>query len=430
MDDDPRPTRRKQRLSILLTEGSSISARQALYALGPQHTIDIIDPSPLCQCRFSRLVRRWRRCPSFGTDPCGYLTFLGRLLKQQKYDVLFPCHDEVFLLSRVREALASRVAIAVPDFAAVNQLHSKIKFQALLNELKLPHPDTHIASSWAEIAGWNDFPRFLKLDSGTAGQGVQLVRNRDEALATLKAFEARRRWTEGSPLILQRPASGVQSVVRAVFRQGRLVGIHMSELRLRGVGGAPTVRDSCHHPPVVDHIRRLGERLAWHGPLFVEYFFDPATSTPAYIEADPRIGDSANATFSGAHVCQQCVDVARDVDVSTLPTTANCVRSHEGFLVLMSQALNDATRRQLLAEMWRQWRHRGIYKNSQEEMTRLRDDWLSLVPFAWVAARLLARPAASAKIVQRTVDNYALSPLAADRISQMPLQQLTACLDQ
>ena len=47
----------------------------------PRHTIDILDPSALCQCRFSRFVRRWYRCPSFATDPCGYLAFLGERLR-------------------------------------------------------------------------------------------------------------------------------------------------------------------------------------------------------------------------------------------------------------------------------------------------------------------------------------------------------------
>ena len=110
-----------RRLKILMTEGSSISARQALYALGHRHTIDILDPSALCQCRFSRLVRRWYRCPSFAKDPRGYLAFLGERLRVGDYDVLFPPHEEVYLLSRVREQLSQQVALAIPAFDAVTR---------------------------------------------------------------------------------------------------------------------------------------------------------------------------------------------------------------------------------------------------------------------------------------------------------------------
>ena len=61
-------------LRILLTEGSSLSARQTLSALGPlKHQIDVLDPHPLfCIARHSRFVRRCTHVPSFGRDPWGY----------------------------------------------------------------------------------------------------------------------------------------------------------------------------------------------------------------------------------------------------------------------------------------------------------------------------------------------------------------------
>lgn len=418
-----------RRLKILMTEGSSTSARQALYALGPQHTIDVLDPSGLCVCRFSRLVRRWYRCPRFTVDPCGYLSCLGRRLKAERYDVLFPPHDEVYLLSRVRDALQRRVAVAIPDFDAVAQLHSKTKFLALLQELNLPYPETAIISQRAELEGWSDFPRYVKLDTGTAGQAVQLVRDRSELKSAVNNFERQAYWTDGTPILLQRPAEGHQAAARAVFRHGQLVGIHMIALRLRGVGGAPMARQSCFHPIVADHLAKLGQRLRWHGAMFTEYFFDEATQTPQYLEADPRIGDTANATFSGVNLCQLYLDVALGRDVEPLVDSAPSVKSHAGFLVLMSKALDGATRRELLAEMRRARRGTGIYENSREEMSRLGDDWLSTLPYVWVAGRLLVRPSSAANIVRNTVENYALSEDAARRIRDLPLEQLTACVD-
>ena len=115
-------TKSDRKLSILFTEGSSISARQLVYDLAPQHTIDILDPNALCQCRISTLVRRWYRCPSFTTNPCGFLRCLGERLRSGRYDVLIPPHDEVFLLSRVRDALAKNVAVAIPDFNFITLL--------------------------------------------------------------------------------------------------------------------------------------------------------------------------------------------------------------------------------------------------------------------------------------------------------------------
>jgi predicted ATP-grasp superfamily ATP-dependent carboligase len=436
MTDATKQAPPRRRLSILMTEGSSISARQALYALGPHHTIDILDPASLCQCRFSRFVRRWYRCPSYATDPCGYLAFLHERLKTGRYDVLFPPHEEVYLLSRVRDALARQVALAVPEFNAVTQLFSKLNFLALVNELQLPHPEAAIITDRAELDRWSDFPRFVKLDMGTAGQGVKLVHDRGELQSALRLFEERGVWQNGTPLILQRPAEGHQTVARAVFNQGQLVAVDMNEMRLCGVGGSAVARKSCYYPAVVDDLRRIGTRLNWHGPLFLDFFRNEATGAPSYIEANPRIGDTANATLSGINLCQSVLDVAMGkatlLDQSEIQNPKSGippVRSHQGFLILMSRALVGANRRALVGEMWRQLRGSGLYEHSHEEMTRPKQDWLSTIPYAWIAGQLLASPKRAAKLVRGTVDNYALTAEAAQRIREIPLANLVASLN-
>jgi hypothetical protein len=426
----------RRRLSILMTEGSSISARQALYALGPHHTLDVLDHVPLNQCRFSRLVRMWYHTPPFATDPCGYLARLGQRLKAGRYDVVFPTHEETYLLSRVRDMLSQRVAIAVPEFSAITKLFSKLNFLGLLNELQLPHPEAAIVTDRADLDRWSDFPRFLKLDTGTAGQGVQLVHDRGELQSALRLFEERGIWQNGTPLILQRRAEGRQTVARAVFNYGELVAVDMNEMRLRGVGGSAVARQSCYYPSVVDHLRLIGTRLNWHGPLFLDFFRDEATGAPSYIEANPRIGDTANATLNGINLCQSVLDVAMGnatpLDQSEIRNPKSeipSLRSHQGFLVLMSQALDGASRRELISEMGRQLRGTGLYENSLEEMTRPAADWLSVIPYAWIAGQLLVSPARAAKLVRGTVENYALTAEAAQRIRDIPLADLSACLD-
>lgn len=415
-------------LTILMTEGSSNSARQALYALGPQHTIDVIDPSPLCQCRFSRFVRRWYRCPPFGRDPRSYLTYLGQRLRRERYDVLFPTHEEIYLLSRVAGELSQLTSTAMPEFYAVDQLHSKVRFLALLDELQIPHPDTAVVTSRQEIEQWTHFPSYLKQERGTAGQGVVLLRDRNELLAAVQRFESFGLWCDGTRLLLQRPAMGLQSAARGVFQRGELVAFHMNELRQRGVGGAADARTSCHHPVVVEQLRQLGRRLKWHGALFTEYFFDAATQTPYYIEADPRIGDTANATLSGVNICERWIDVALDRPLRPQLEPPLPVKSHAGLLVLLSKGLQRTSRRRLIADMWQQWRHTCVYEDSQDELTRPREDWLSLLPWAWVAGRLLFRPAAAERIIRSTVQNYALTADSVHRIRDWPADELAACL--
>jgi hypothetical protein len=418
----------ERRLSILMTEGSSISARQILYDLGPQHTIDVLDPDPLCQCRVSTLVRRWHRCPSFTADPCGFLKCLGERLRLGLYDVLLPPHDEVFLLSRVREPLRQLVRVAIPDFNVITVLQSKLQFHALASELQLPQPDAHVLTDQREIDRWDGYPRYAKLDFGTAGQTTRLVHNREELIAAIDEFRDHGWWLPGMPILMQKPATGAQGFVRAIFQHGRLVAHHATLLLRRGVGGAAVAKVGVRHSVVEEHMRRLGERLGWHGALFCDYFYDEAHERPQYIEANPRIGDSANASFSGLNLTQRWVDVAMELDVPPQPVASPGVRSHAAMLIVMSQAIEGASRGALLSELRQQFLRRGLYENSRDELTRPKNDPLSAVAFGWIAARLLMRPGSVLGMVRRTVANYALTAEAAQRIRELPLEKLTASL--
>ena len=84
--------------------------------------------------------------------------------------------------------------------------------------------------------------------------------------------------------------------------------------------------------------------------------------------------------------------------------------------MLMARAIEGATRRELIAEMARCYMRNGLYADSQDELTRLADDWLSGIPYTAIAAQLLVSPRSAERIVASTVENYALSPKAAQAI--------------
>src|SRR6478672_7809486 len=93
-----------KRLRVLLSEGSSTSAREALTVLARKgHEVEICDPDAHCLARFSRLSARFHRCPPLRDDPAGYLAFIEDLLSRRGFDVLLPIHEQGFLFARVRE---------------------------------------------------------------------------------------------------------------------------------------------------------------------------------------------------------------------------------------------------------------------------------------------------------------------------------------
>src|ERR1700692_902268 len=135
-------------LRVLVSEGSSTSAREAVTILGLSgHLIEVCDPSPWCLVRFSRFVRKFHRCPGMRDDPDGFLRFVEELLAGRHFDVLLPIHEQGLLFARVHQPLQDRVGLALPSFESYRTAHSKARFSRLLDQLGLPQPATAIVHS-------------------------------------------------------------------------------------------------------------------------------------------------------------------------------------------------------------------------------------------------------------------------------------------
>jgi len=415
-------------LRVLLSEGASLSARQAISALARTGAwIEICDPDPLCLGRLSRFVRAWHRCPPWNHDPTAYLRFLVRRLDVQRYDVLLATHDQAFLLSRFRDELRRRVGLALPTFAALERVQSKAEFLKVLDELGLPHPLTVLVRSRAELESKSSFPCYIKLPHSTAGCGVWLVRDKGELSTVADRLQAAGFLGGSLQILVQSPAPGGLRTIQAVYQHGGLVAAHLSCARAQGVGGSAYARESVLDPRVIEHLAALGTHLGWHGGLCMDYIYDHETGHVSYIDANPRPGELMNATLSGLNLAELLVRVSLDREIHPRCTPHAGVRTHSVVMGLMALAHEGATRRRLLAELRRAWRGSVPYDASQDEITRPREDMLSVIPAIYLTTRLLVRPSAAQRLVARTVDNYSLSEAAAETIRRLPSDLVGAC---
>jgi len=159
-------------LRVLVSEGNSTSAREAITILGLSgHLVEVCDPSPYCLARFSRFVRKFHICPAMRDDPAGFLSFVEKLLATRHFDVLLPIHEQGFLFARVRQRLQDRVGLALPSFESYRTAHSKAGFSRLLDELGLPQPATRIVKSAGELRDAIRLPSVVKTSVGTASRG-------------------------------------------------------------------------------------------------------------------------------------------------------------------------------------------------------------------------------------------------------------------
>jgi predicted ATP-grasp superfamily ATP-dependent carboligase len=408
-------------LKILMTEGTSLSARQTLYALGGRHTIDVIDPDPLCQCRFSRFVRRWRQSPHFAKHPADFLHFLAQEIQREAYDVILPTHEQVYLLSKFRDVVAQAAGIALPSFNVMRQMQDKAEFTRTLQSLNLPVPVTSFATKPEDLRRNWSYPFYLKLAHSTAGLGVFHIADEEELATRIELLQADGLLDGRTEILIQQPARGNQATVQAVFDRGRMVGIHMFDARQLGVGGMSAARKGADHPVVHEHVEALGAHLDWHGAMFLDYFYDYSTARPEYIECNPRVGETVNAWLSGTNLCEQLVRISHGQKVDPLNHNSQALRTQSFFMILLSMAYSGASRWDLVQEFVRFRFRRGLYADSQDELTRIRDDYLSIFPLWGVTLQLLASPKLAKKIVADTVENYALPKSATEAMDALDI---------
>jgi len=394
--DDPGMTDANKRLRVLLSEGSSTSGREALTILGLKgHIIEVCDPNRYCIARFSRFVRKFHHCPGLREHPEGYLAFVEklvteRLLAAQPFDVLLPSHEQGFLFARAAERLRGRVGLALPSFESYRTVHSKAGFSRLLGDLGLPQPATSIVKSEQQLRDAMRLPAVIKIAVGTASRGVWFVRNAgdlENALAELAAGNA-----FAGEVLVQELIAGATEKAQSVFCHGRLIGFHAYRQIMVGIGGGEAVKESVSRPKVRDVLAAIGEKLAWHGAMSIDYLMPAREATPRLIDCNPRLVEPINAHLSGVDLVGLLLRISGGETPAAVPEGREGVRTHLAIQALLDCAARGGTRRDILREGWRLLTACEPYAGSCEELTPVRSDWVSAVPLALIATLLLAAP--------------------------------------
>ena len=391
-------------LRVLVSEGNSTSAREAITILGLSgHVVEVCDPDLLCLARFSRFVRRVHRCPALRDDPAGFLAFVEHLLANRNFDVLLPTHEQGFLFARASGRLSGLAALALPGFENYRTAHNKAGFSRLLDRLGLPQPSTRIVNSEAELRAAICFPSVLKTAVGTASRGIWFVHGAGDLDHVLRDMFAQGLSANGSfadEVLVQDFVPGATGKAQAVFSHGRLLGFHGYRQIAGGAGGGEAIKQSECRPEVRAHLARIGEHLAWHGALSVDYIITGAT-TSLLIDCNPRLVEPMSAYLSGVDLVGLLLMVSQQQPIASVPDSRDGVRTHLKIQALLGCALRGASRRALLRECWNVANSRGDYAGSAEELTPVRQDWISIVPLLAVVITLLFRPKLAATMAQK-----------------------------
>jgi len=383
-------------LRVLVSEGNSTSAREAITILGRSgHLIEVCDPSPYCLVRFSRFVDRFHRCPGLRDDPAGFLSFVERLLAARHFDVLLPTHEQGFLFARARQRLEGRVGLALPSFASYRTVHSKAGFSRLLDRLGLPQPATAIVKSERELRDAIRFPCLVKTSVGTASRGIWLVRDDNDLEGVLQDLNTQGLSANGAfadEVLVQDLIAGTTEKAQSVFCRGQLIGFHAYRQMAAGAGGGEAIKQSVSRPQVRAHLATIGQELAWHGALSVDYLLPDEGATPRLIDCNPRLVEPMSAYLAGVDLVGLLLRVSQGEAPTAAAESREGVRTHLAMQALLGCASRGGTRRDVIRECWRLLTGSGPYADSIEELTPVRLDWISAVPVAMIVISLLIAP--------------------------------------
>ncbi|XIA65970.1 hypothetical protein ACFIOY_07570 [Bradyrhizobium sp. TZ2] len=386
-------------LRVLVSEGSSTSAREAITILGLSgHHIEVCDPSPWCLSRFSRFVRKFHRCPGLRNDPARYLAFIEQRLATGRFDVLLPTHEQGLLFARVSQRLAGRVGLALPSFESYRAAHSKAGFSRLLDRLELPQPPTCIVTSAQQLRDAVRFPVVVKTSVGTASRGIWFVRSADDVETALRDLKASGAFAD--EVLVQDLIAGTTEKAQSVFCRGRMIGFHAYRQVAAGVGGGEAIKQSVSRPVVRAHVESIGQQLDWHGALSIDTIMPDDGASPLLIDCNPRLVEPMNAHRSGVDLVGLLLRLSLGEMPTALPEGRQGVLTHLAMQALLGCGSRDGTRRDIIRESWRLFATSGPYAGSTEELTPVRLDWMSAVPLGMTAAFLLASPKSAIKLAR------------------------------
>jgi predicted ATP-grasp superfamily ATP-dependent carboligase len=400
---------------ILLSEGSSLSARETITTLGlAGHRPELLSSEPMCLGRFSRFVSRVHRAPASGADADGYLAAVLDVVRTSSIDVLLPVHEQAYLFSAARRRLPPKLGVALAAFDAFEQVQSKASLADLLTRLDVPQPATTVVRSADEFAHARPFPFFVKAAFGTASTGVWRVKDERGRDALLARFEQSQAFADG--LLVQAAIAGALERTQAVFDHGRLVACHIYRQVVEGPGGGDVIKLSIVDRQVRAIVERIGAALNWHGALSFDYIRDDASRTTCFIDANPRLVEPMNAWLSGVDLAGALLRISLGEAPPAQTDGRAGVLTRLGVMGLMDAARRRDRRSDILREIVLLASGTGRYRGTREELVPLLTDPWVAVPLAVVVAKLLRDPKTAARFSETTVSAYSLTPAAIRRL--------------
>jgi biotin carboxylase len=250
---------------------------------------------------------------------------IAAICARDRIDTIFPSWDPyVYVLSKHKARFESLgVTIPVPAFETVLTALDKYRTVRAGEAVGMPCPSTHLHESLEGSEGIAErlgYPIVIKPRFTSGGQGMAIVRDRDELRRLLPAIAAR----HGAPMIQEYIPGGERDSIQFVIgRDGQLLFVFHKKRRrsFRRTARFGTVSESAAPDERLQKTAALVASVGCWGAMGVETMRDPRDGLDKLMEINPRFPRQVwNRVELGINEPLMCVRVARGEPVT--PVTA------------------------------------------------------------------------------------------------------------
>lgn len=328
-------------------------------------------------CRLSAWsgsVERAHRLPPPRSQPAGFVAALARIVEAEGIDLIVPTCEEVFFVSRYREALPRGVRVLADDFAKLRALHSKRRFLELARDCGAQVPDSTVVTGIGQARAWAaGRPLVLKPEYSRFGVHVRLYpQGLPDDAAPLGPMQ---------PWVAQRYHHGTELCSYSVADGGRLLAHSVYRPAYRLMRSSSFYFEPSPNAAIRGFVERLAAKIDFTGQISFDWILGE-DGTATVLECNPR-------ATSGVHLFGD----DDGLPAALMGEASACIEPGPGRPRMLSAVMASAGLAQAVAQgrpraWWRDYRRAGdVLSVAGDRLPPLG----GLVDMAWFAATALRR---------------------------------------
>jgi len=297
--------------NILILDGDQFSTLSIVRSLGRKGlNITVAAATNNAICRYSKYVDNFFTYPNPLINTEEFYKTIFEQLNSGNYTLIIPVTELTTLpLAKIRDKIEPKIALAIAENDALEQVIDKSKTFVLAGKLGVPIPKGYPLTQQQDLQDCIDkiqYPIVIKPTRSIAGaeNDIRAKFNVDYAFNKIELQKKANALFKTSEIILQEYFEGVGVGIELIADHGQIIHAfqHQRQHELPLTGGGSCLRKSVAiNPQLLQYSEALIKALNWHGVAMVEFKHNESTGQSCLMEINGRFwGSLPLAVSSGS----------------------------------------------------------------------------------------------------------------------------------